>query len=293
MVQGFMGKTRLFLEMIRFEHSIFALPFAYLGLVLAEEGWPRLSLLIWVTVAMVSFRTMAMGMNRLIDRAIDQKNPRTQNRALPAGNLRVPFVWGITAFSFLIFEWSAYQLGILCFALSPIPVLLAWAYPWMKRFSWLSHLLLGIILGIAPYGAWLASRGEFSWIPGLFLIGIAAWVAGFDIIYALQDIQFDREEGLHSLPARFGSEKSLMITRVLHVVTIAAWVTAGWLAGRGGIYMSGMALAAFFLIREHWLARSFQTEKLQQAFFSMNAIISIAVFVAVLMDFSFQGGLFS
>jgi len=184
-------KTAVFLEMIKFEHSIFALPFAYLGLVLGEGGWPRWNLFLWVTVAMVSFRTMAMALNRIIDIEIDRDNPRTESRALPKGRLNIPFVWLASLVSFVIFEFSAYRLGPLCLALSPIPVALAWLYPWTKRFTWFSHLILGIILGIAPYGAWLASRDAFSWVPGFLFLGVATWVAGFDIIYALQDQDFD------------------------------------------------------------------------------------------------------
>jgi len=280
-------KFFVFLEMIKFEHSIFALPFAYMGLLLGERGMPRPVLLIWVTVAMVSFRTMAMALNRLIDRPIDAENPRTENRALPAGKLTSGFVWLATLLSFVIFEVSAYRLNPLCFQLSPIPVFLAWLYPWTKRFTWLSHGVLGIILGIAPYGAWLASRGTFSWIPGLLTIGVTAWVAGFDIIYALQDQQFDRQKGLFSFPARFGQSSSLVITRCLHTIAVLCWVISGVLAGLGFIYMAGVTLAAIFLIYENWLVRTFGLAKLQEAFFTMNAVVSIMLFLAMLIDFSF------
>ncbi len=276
----------VFLEMIKFEHSIFALPFAYLGLILAERGWPRTSLLILITIAMVSFRTMAMGLNRLIDAAIDSRNPRTKNRAIPAGKLKSPFVWGITLISALIFEAAVYRLGGYCWTLSPVCIFLAWLYPFTKRFTWLSHTVLGIILGIAPYGAWLASRQEFSWIPGFLMIGIASWVAGFDIIYALQDLDFDKSAGLYSIPSRFGRDFSLRLTRVLHLVTLISWVLVGVAASLGPIYFAGMVLAAAFLVREHWLISSFGLEKLNEAFFTMNAIVSIAVLAAVIADFS-------
>ncbi len=213
---------RVFLEMIKFEHSLFALPFAYLGLFLATSGRPTPSLFLKITVAMVSFRTMAMGLNRLIDRKIDSANPRTDKRALPAGILNPSFVWSATLLSFLIFEATTFFLGRLCFYLSPVPVFLAWIYPWMKRFTWFSHLVLGIILGIAPYGAWLASRGTFSLIPGFFSLGVVMWVTGFDITYALQDIDFDRAYGLKSFPSCFGFDAGLFATRVLHFLTIAA-----------------------------------------------------------------------
>ena len=279
-------KFLLFLEMIKFEHSVFALPFAYLGLVLAEGGWPRPYLLGWVTLAMVSFRTMAMALNRLIDLQIDGANPRTRDRALPAKKIKAPFVWRIVLLAFLLFEWSAFKLGPRCFTLSPIPVFLAWLYPWMKRFTWASHFVLGLILGMAPYGAWLASRGEFSWVPGLFTLGVASWVAGFDIIYALQDEGFDSENGLYSIPARFGKKRSLEFTRCLHAATILFWFAAGSLAGLGWIYFAGLGAVALFLMREHWLVRSFGLKKIGEAFFVMNAIVSLAIFAATVADFA-------
>ena len=280
-------KTQTFLEMIKFEHSIFALPFAYLGLILAEGGWPRLHLFILVTLAMVSFRTLAMALNRIFDLQIDAQNPRTQSRALPAGKLKTSFVWTAAAISFLIFEASAYFLGPLCFFLTPIPVFLAALYPFLKRFTWFSHFVLGIILGIAPYGAWLASRGEFSWIPGLLTIGVTAWVAGFDIIYALQDLDFDKKNGLYSIPSRFGSGAALNLTRILHLITLAAWFAAGKLYGLGWIYATGLLAAALFLIREHVLVEKHGLKKLEEAFFTMNAVISVTVFAAAALDLFF------
>ncbi len=284
-----LSKIKVFLEMIKFEHSIFALPFAYLGLFLGEHAqghWPRPHLFFGVTVAMVSFRTMGMALNRIIDSHIDGRNPRTKNRALPAGKLKISFVWLATAVSFFVFEASAWLLGPLCFLLSPIPVFFAVLYPWMKRFTWLSHVVLGIILGIAPYGAWLASQRSFSWIPGLLSLGVICWVTGFDMIYALQDIDFDRQSGLYSFPARFGYDASLFTTRILHVLTVAAWIFLGKLAGLGIVYFLGMGIVIFFLVREHWLVWSFGLQKLNEAFFTMNAVVSLSVFLATVIDFS-------
>ena len=276
----------VFLEMIKFEHSIFALPFAYLGLLLAEEGMPRPSLFFYVTLAMVSFRTMGMALNRLVDRQIDGRNPRTRNRALPAKKLEPGFVWAVTLFSFFIFEAAAYRLGPLCFFLTPIPVFLAVLYPFTKRFTWISHGVLGIILGIAPYGAWLASRGNFSWIPGLLTLGVACWAAGFDMIYALQDMDFDRASALYSVPARFGAEAALRLVRFLHTAAIAAFSLSGILAGRGFFYFLGIGLSAVFLVREHRLLGSFGLKKIEEAFFSMNAAVGITVFLGAAADFS-------
>ena len=276
------NKLKTFLEMIKFEHSLFALPFAYLGLILARE--PRLNVWLWVTVAMISFRTMSMALNRVIDRFIDQENPRTQTRALPQGIMKPAFVWQATFISFFIFEWSAFQLGGLCLALSPIPVCLTILYPYAKRFTWFSHFILGIILGIAPYGAWIASQGAFAWAPGFLMIGVASWVAGFDIIYALQDVDFDRQFGLFSIPARFSEKIALRLTRFLHVLTLAAWAAAGWQAEFGFFYFLGVGVATVFLFREHWLVKSFELKRLEEAFFKMNAIISLSVFFFACAD---------
>lgn len=278
------AKIRIFLEMIKFEHSIFALPFAYLGLILGEGGIPGGFLLFWITMAMVSFRSMAMGANRLIDIEIDSRNPRTENRALPARKISAGVVWGLTLIFMLVFIVSAAVLGPLCLKLAVFPLALAWIYPFLKRFTWLCHFILGIILGIAPYGAWIASRGSFSWTPGFLMIGITCWVAGFDIIYALQDYEFDRSHGLHSFPAKFGRKASLWTTRILHLLTLAAWLLVGINEGLGAIYWVGMAAVAGFLIREHWLITRHDLAKIQEAFFTMNAIVSVSVFTAALAD---------
>ena len=283
-MKSIFAKLSIFLEMIKFEHSIFALPFAYLGLFFAEKKIPSLFLFFWITVAMVSFRTMAMGLNRLLDRLSDAENPRTEGRALPKKKIRVPVVWALVVVAFLIFEWSAYKLGAMCLWLSPVPVMLAWVYPLMKRFTWLSHFALGLVLGIAPYGAWIASRQAFSLIPALLTVGVMAWVAGFDMIYALQDVEFDRKYGLFSFPAKFGVERTLFMTKVLHAVSVICWGFAGFLNGMGWIYGLGLFLATYFLVREHRLIRSFGIAKMNEAFFVMNAVVSIEIFVSSVLD---------
>ena len=277
-------KLIVFFKDIKLEHSLFALPFAYLGLFFAEKKLPNFFLFFWVTVAMISFRTMAMVLNRLLDRAIDAENPRTQNRALPRKKLQAGLVLSAAFFSLLIFEWSAYALGPLCFALSPIPVFLAGVYPLAKRFTWLSHFMLGLILGIAPYGAWIASRQEFGWVPAFLTAGVMCWVAGFDMIYALQDIDFDIKRGLFSFPARFGIAVTLKLTRLLHAVSVLCWLAAGFLAGMGFCYWAGLAVVAGFLIRENQLVRSFGITRINEAFFLMNAVVSITLFLAVVLD---------
>jgi 4-hydroxybenzoate polyprenyltransferase len=276
--------VKIFLKDIKIEHSLFALPFAYLGLFFAEKKVPGLFLFVWITIAMVSFRTMAMALNRLLDRKIDAENPRTQGRALPQRKMRAGFVWLAAGVSLLIFEWSAYQLGSLCLWLSPVPVVLAVLYPFTKRFTWFSHFVLGLILGIAPYGAWIASRGSLGWTPAFLTAGVMLWVAGFDMIYALQDIDFDIKRGLFSFPARFGIASTLRLTRLLHMLAVLCWAAAGFLNGVGLIYWLGLALVVYFLIREHQLIRSSGIAKMNEAFFVMNAVASITLFVAIVLD---------
>ncbi|HOW87278.1 MAG TPA: UbiA-like polyprenyltransferase [Candidatus Omnitrophota bacterium] len=283
-MKNIFAKAAVFLEMIKFEHSVFALPFAYLGLFFGVGGVPDFFLFFWVTVAMVSFRTMAMAMNRLLDRALDAENPRTQGRALPQKKIRVRSVWIATAVSLLVFEISAYLLGPLCFALSPVPVFLAGVYPFTKRFTWLSHFVLGLILGIAPYGAWIAATGKFGWAPMFLTIGVMCWVAGFDMIYALQDIDFDMKKGLFSFPSRFGIAATLKFTRLLHAASVFCWFAAGFLAGMGICYWVGLIVVTGFLIRENQLVRSFGVSKINEAFFLTNAVVSIVLFVSVVLD---------
>jgi 4-hydroxybenzoate polyprenyltransferase len=274
----------IFFRDIKLEHSLFALPFAYLGLFFAEKRVPGFFLVFWITVAMVSFRTMAMGLNRLLDRTIDAENPRTQGRALPQKKIRPGSVWLAVAISFLVFEWSACKLGSLCFRLSPVPVALAGIYPLTKRFTWFSHFVLGLVLGIAPYGAWIASRQSLGWTPAFLTAGVMFWVAGFDIIYSLQDLDFDKKNGLFSVPAQFGETRTLQIARMLHGTAVLCWAAAGLVNGAGGIYALGLILVACFLIREHLLIRSFGITKINEAFFLMNVVVSISLFVSVVLD---------
>ena len=286
-MKNFFAKAGLFFEMIKFEHSVFALPFAYLGLLMAAKKWPGFGIFFWITAAMVSFRTMAMALNRLLDLRIDAMNPRTEGRALPQKQLSLPLVWALAACSFVIFEGSTWALGTLCFWLSPVPVALAVLYPFTKRFTWGSHFVLGLILGIAPYGAWIAVTGRFAWAPAFLTAGVMLWVAGFDMIYALQDMEFDRSHGLFSVPAKWGLARTLQITKVLHVMTVICWAAAGLLCGRRVLYGTGIAMVSYLLVREHRLIRKAGIAKINEAFFVMNAVVSLTLFFATVLDVLF------
>ncbi len=286
-MRSIFAKPALFLEMIKFEHSVFALPFAYMGLLMAAKRWPEFGIFFWITVAMVSFRTMAMALHRLLDLRIDAANPRTTGRALPQKRLSLPLVWALAVFAGWVFEVSAYRLGTLCFWLSPVPVSLAILYPFMKRFTWGSHFVLGLILGIAPYGAWIAVTGHFAWAPAFLTAGVMTWVAGFDMIYALQDMEFDRSAGLHSVPAKFGQARTLRLTKAMHGVAVLCWAVAGLFGGMGLIYGLGILAAVYFLIREHQTLRSCGVSKMNEAFFVMNAFVSLTLFAATALDVIF------
>lgn len=282
-------KFSLLFEAIKFEHSVFALPFAYAGLFLAAGGWPSAAMFGKITLAMVSFRTFGMAVNRLFDARIDAHNPRTQSRALPAGKLSFQFMSGIAFLGLVIFEITCWWLSSLCLKLSVVPVALALLYPFAKRFTWMSHFILGIILSIAPYGAWIATRGDFSWIAGWLSLGIMTWVASFDMIYALQDREFDQRFGLYSIPALVGEKRTLEIVSGLFLLTIIFWGLAGWSAKLGFVFWTAMTAAAILMSREIWLVRTFQLSKIQEAFFAMNAWISLLLCSSILLDFSFGG----
>ena len=278
------SRIKLFLNDIKFEHSLFALPFAYTGLFMAAKKVPGLFLFLWITVAMVSFRTTAMCLNRLLDAAIDARNPRTRSRALPSRKLSPVTVWIIAVVSLLVFEVSAYRLGMLCLLLTPVPLVLAFIYPLMKKVSWLSHFVLGAVLGIAPYGAWIACRGTLDLVPMFLSMGVLCWVAGFDMIYALQDVEFDRAEKLHSFPAAFGQNLTLAATAILHLLSVIFWALAGYLNGNGTVFFAGVLLAALFLNRGYRLVRSFGVAKMNEAFFIMNAIVSVTLLLVTALD---------
>lgn len=276
---------RIFLETIKFPHTVFALPFAFTGAVLAAQGLPSLYQGFWILTAMVGARTAAMGLNRLIDAEIDAANPRTSNRAIPAGLLTKKGVAVCVAAALALLLVSAWMLNPLCLYLSPLAVLLLVMYSYCKRFTSLSHLVLGLCLAAAPLGAWIAVRGSVG-LPALLLgVAVVFWVAGFDILYALQDLDFDRSAGLHSIPARLGVRGALLSARLCHGITVGMLFWVHVAAGLGAAYLAGVILAALLLAYEHWLVRDGDLARLDAAFFTVNGYISIAVFVFTAVDF--------
>ncbi|WP_341372074.1 UbiA-like polyprenyltransferase [Thermosyntropha lipolytica] len=278
------NKLKLFLEMIDFEHTLFGLPFAYLGAFLAVKGMPSFHDLFWITIAMVSARTAALCLNRLIDREIDKANPRTRDRVIPAGKLSVPGVW-IAVFVFLVLLfYSAYQLNILCVKLAPLAVAVLWVYSYTKRFTWWCHLILGIAIGMGPVGSWLAVTGSFALEPLVLGAAVAFWIAGFDTMYACQDIEFDRSYGLKSIPARFGEEGALKFSAFFHLLTVVFLVLNGLLLKLGFYYYLGVIFAALVLVYEHLLIKPGNLKKVNFASFVINRYVGLIIFGATLMD---------
>lgn len=278
------SKVKIFAEMIKFEHTIFALPFAYLGAFLATNGIPSGFHFFWITMAMVGARTSAMALNRLIDRHIDARNPRTVERAIPKGLISVSETWAFIILSFILLFLSASMLNPLAFKLLPIAVFFLVVYSYTKRFTWLCHLVLGTSIGIAPAGAWVAVNGSLD-LPAVILwIAIAFWVAGFDIVYACQDYNYDRKVGLNSIPVRFGISGALIMARVFHIITPLCLFLVGFLLKLGPIYFIGVILSAGILYYEHRMVSPDDLSKLNVAFFNMNGILSVVMFVFVVLD---------
>src|SRR3989442_11438406 len=271
---------RTTLEMIKIEHTLFALPFAFLGAVLAARGLPSARQVIWITLAMVGARSTAMAFNRIADQDYDARNPRTEMRAIPAGILSVGFVMAFTMISAGLFLFAAAMLNRLTLILSPIALASVVLYSYTKRWTMLSHLVLGWCLSIAPTGAWIAVRGTIdSPVPLLLSLVVMLWTAGFDVLYACQDYDFDRRERLSSIPTRFGIAQSLWISRALHVTAFMALVTLYFLASLGVIALAGVVATAVLLIYQHTLVRSDDLSRLNAAFFTTNAFVSVILFV--------------
>lgn len=293
-MQAVVQKTRVVLEMIKFEHSIFALPFALTGALLAVRGshLPNDVLVIkfgLIVVAMVAARSAAMAFNRVVDADIDAKNPRTSMRAIPAGQVSRAFTWGFILFWSAIFIATAAALNPLCLVLSPVALIIVCGYSYAKRFTALAHLVLGLALGIAPLAAWIAIRGTFDWPITLLTAAVMLWVGGFDIIYACQDLEFDRQEGLHSIPAALGTAGALRLSRVFHVGMIGLLLWLGSLSGLGGIALAGVAVTAALLAWEHSLVSADDFSRVDAAFFQVNGVIGVLFFLFWAADMAVQG----
>ncbi len=272
-----------FFRLVKFEHTIFALPFAYLGMILAAKAWPTWWQIFWITVAMVAARTLAMTINRIVDWRYDARNPRTAGREIPRGIVRPQTAWRYAGIALLLFLFSAAMLNRLVLYLSPIAILFLVGYSFSKRVTWLSHWLLGLTDSIAPAGAWIAVRPELS-DPVMYwlMLAVLFWIAGFDLIYACQDSDFDRQMGLHALPARFGNRTAMWVARCSHLITLAALVMVGISARLLWPYWVGLLLVTGGLAYEHVLVKPNDLTHIDLAFFTMNGYISIVIFLATL-----------
>ena len=266
---------RTTLEMIKVEHSVFALPFALIGALLAARGWPAERQLLWIVMAMVSARSAAMSFNRLIDRRLDARNPRTAQRALPAGLLTARFVTGFALLSSAVLVVAAYELNPLAFRLSPLALAVLFLYSYTKRFTVLSHLVLGFCLGMAPAAAWIAIRGTLDPPVLLLTAAVTLWTAGFDILYACQDVEFDRGAGLHSVPQRWGIARALQVSAAMHGLMVLLLLWLAWAEQLGWVSVAGVVVAAALLVYEHGLVKPFDLSRLDAAFFNTNGWIGV------------------
>ncbi|MEE9217941.1 MAG: UbiA-like polyprenyltransferase [Acidobacteriota bacterium] len=278
------GRLRILLEFVKFEHTLFALPFAFLGAALAASGWPGWRVAGWVTLAMVGARSAAMAFNRIADRRYDSLNPRTQNRPLISGSLNLPFAWLFLAAAAALFVFSASMLNRLAFLLSWPALAIVLGYSLTKRFTAASHVVLGLALGIAPVGGWVAVRGTIDPAPVLLALAVLCWTAGFDIIYACLDVAFDQRVGLHSLPRRLGIGRALQVSSGLHAAMVVLLAVVGMLCERQAIFAAGLALVALVLWIEHRLVRPDDLSRINAAFFTANGWLSVGFFLLAALD---------
>jgi len=277
-------KIRIIFEMIKFEHTIFALPYAVMSAFLASNGWPNVFKILWIIVAMVGARSCAMAFNRIVDLKYDEINPRTSNRALPAGLIKISSVWIFTITSALLFVVAAYMLNRLAFVLSPVALLVILSYSCSKRFTTLTHLWLGLSLAIAPIGAWIAIKGKFAFVPILLGLAVMLWTAGFDIIYACQDKEFDEKFGIHSIPKRFGIKRALQISSIMHLITVLVLLSLPLLTELKYIYLSGVGLVSILLVYEHAIVKPDDLSRVNLAFFTLNGMVSLGLMVMSVAD---------
>lgn len=287
-VASFISSIRTFGSLIKFSHTVFALPFAFTSLVFASYQVPVEIIikqkLIWIILAMVGARSAAMGFNRVVDRSIDAQNPRTQTREIPAGKISVSAAWIFIVIASAALIFASYMLNELCFYLSPVALAAVFFYSFTKRFTWMAHLFLGLGLGLAPVGAWIAITGEFGTASILLGIAVMIWTAGFDIIYACQDFEFDKMSKLNSIPVKFGIETSLHIAKSFHAGMVIILCLIFFLVPTGLIYILGILSVVMLLIYEHRLVNAKDLSNLNMAFFNMNGIIASVLFIFVLLD---------
>jgi len=282
-------RLRIILEMIKFEHTIFALPFALMAAMLAARGIPSAGVTLWILVAMVGARSSAMAFNRLVDLEFDRRNPRTATRALPAGELTAAQVWAFVAVTTLLFEGAAWELSqlagsSLALLLSPVALLLIWGYSFTKRFTNFCHVVLGLAIGVAPSAAWIAVRGRLDWAPVLLTAAVMLWVGGFDVIYSCQDVEFDRSAGLRSLPTWLGVGGALTVSRIMHVATVALLLVLPRFVPLGMVYTCGVIVAAALLAYEQSLVKPNDLSRGNAAFFTVNGFVSIGLFFFTAAD---------
>jgi 4-hydroxybenzoate polyprenyltransferase len=282
-------KFKTVLEMVKIEHTIFALPFAFMGAFLAARGFPRPAQIGWILLAMVGARSAAMAFNRLVDFPFDSKNPRTANRALPRRKLSRGFVISFILGSSAVFVFAASQLNRLSLELSPLALGIIFIYSYTKRFTWLTHIFLGISLACAPIGAWIALRGSLSQAPLILGLAVALWVAGFDVIYSCQDLEFDKGEALYSIPKRFGVRASLWISSALHLIMLLILGFLFWREGLGTISFLGLVIVGLLLAYEHSLVRPTDLSRVNTAFFTINGWISVLLFATTMIDLLLNG----
>lgn len=287
-MEGILRKTVLTLEMIKFSHSVFALPFALASMILAAKGWPDFKTFFLILAAMVTARSASMAFNRIADAKIDAKNARTQNRHLPQGTLPQSFAISFTIVAVLLFLIACYHINSLSFLISPFVILFLLFYSYTKRFTWLTHLWLGLSLAYAPLGAWVAVTNQWPWPVLPLAAAVLFWVAGFDIIYATQDYEFDKREGVYSIVARFGIAKALWISRLFHFLTILFLIQFGIQLELSWIYWFTLFLIALGLIYEQSLLSPIDLSKVNAAFFNMNGLISLLFLVGISLEFLFS-----
>ncbi|HET98302.1 MAG TPA: 4-hydroxybenzoate octaprenyltransferase [Desulfurivibrio alkaliphilus] len=282
-------KLKILLEMIKFEHSVFALPFALMGAFLAQRGTPALAVLFWLVVAMVSARTAAMGFNRIVDRKFDAVNPRTADRAIPAGAVRLGEAWAMVLLAAAIFFFSCAMLNPLALMISPLALALTFIYSLTKRFTWLCHLVLGMALALSPLGGWVAVAGSMDGFPWLLSLGVLLWVAGFDTVYACLDAEFDRDAGLYSLPACFGARTAFRLAILFHFLAFLCFVGTWWLMALHYTFGLGLLISAVALFYQHLVVAPGDLARIRLSFFTLNGLISLVMFAATWLALAVKG----